>query len=139
MSRTRKLLAALVVAGVAAVGVSAFTDSNQFQASGAKGAGDVAGYGSVTVSGVTAHSISYVTPGDGTEISDVNVVLVGDTTNDNISIAFNNNNIALCSDNNTAVYDGSAFTPYDCDVSGQHQTTAGVTSFHLVATNRVNP
>ena len=133
------MLAALVVAGVAAVGVSAFTNSNTFEATGTKGAGDVAGYGSVTVSGVHAHSVSYVTPGVGDEISDVNLVLVGDTTNDDISIAFNGNNVASCGDPGT--YDSAVThnTSYDCDVSALNQTTAGVTSFHIVATNQVNP
>ena len=139
MSRTRKLLAALVVAGVAAVGVSAFTDSNQFQASGAQGAGDIAGYGSVTVAGVTARSVSYTTNATGDKITDVNLILVGDTTNDDISVAFNGNPVALCSDNDTATYDGSAYTPYDCDVALLSQDTDAVTSFHLVATNRTNP
>jgi hypothetical protein len=134
MSRTRKLLAAVVVAGVAAAGISAFTDSNQFQASGAKGAGDVAGYGSVTVSGVTAHSISYQTPGVGDTITKVDISLVGDTTNDDISIAFNNNNVALCSDD-PGVF-AAGFTTYSCDAN---QLVAAVTSFHLVATNKVNP
>jgi hypothetical protein len=134
MSRTRKLLAALVVAGVAAVGVSAFTDSNQFQAPGAKGAGDVAGYGSVTVAGVTAESISYLTPGVGDTITKVNLSLVGDTTNDDVSIAFNADNVALCSDD-PGVF-AAGFTTYSCDAN---QAVAAVTSFHIVATNKVNP
>jgi hypothetical protein len=134
MSRTRKLLAALVVAGLAAVGISAFTDSNQFQASGAKGAGDVAGYGSVTVSGVTAHSVSYTTPGVGDTITEVNLSLVGDTTNDDISIAFNGDDVALCSDD--PGHFAAGFTTYVCDVN---QDVTLATSFHIVATNKVNP
>jgi hypothetical protein len=131
------LLAALAIAAVAAAGVSAFTANNAFQSTGSKGAGDVAGYGSVTVSGVTAHSVSYLTPGVGDKITRVDLDLVGDTTNDNISIAFNGNNVALCSDPGT--YTTGPDTTYQCDVSGQNQTTAGVTSFHIVATNQVNP
>src|SRR6266567_8901127 len=123
MSRTRKLLAALVVAGLAAVGVSAFTDSNLFQSAGSKGAGDVAGYGSVTVAGVTAHSISYLTPGVGDTITKVNLSLDGDTTNDDISIAFNNDNVALCSDD-PGVF-AAGVTTYSCDAN---QAVAAVTS-----------
>jgi len=128
------LLAALVVAGLAVAGISAFTDNNTFEATGTKGAGDVAGYGSVTVSGVHAHSISYQTPGVGDTITKVDLSLVGDTTNDDISLAFNGDNVVLCSDD-PGVF-AAGFTTYSCDVN---QTVATALSFHIVATNKVNP
>jgi hypothetical protein len=134
MSRTRKLLAALAVAAVAAVGVSAFTASNAFQPGGSKGAGDVAGYGSVTVAGVTAHSISYTTPGVGDTITEVNLSLVGDTTNDDISLAFNGDDVVLCSDD--PGHFAAGFTTYDCNVN---QDVTLATALHIVATNKVNP
>jgi hypothetical protein len=130
MSRTRKLLAALVVAGLAVAGISAFTDSNTIDA----GAGDVAGYSSTTVTGVHAHSITYTTNGTGDTITDVNLALVGDTTHSDVKIGFNGGAVTLCSDD-PGTYDGSTYTNYDC-VSW---TTATVTSFNLVATNKVNP
>jgi hypothetical protein len=134
MSRTRKLLAALAIAAVAAAGVSAFTAANSFQSAGSKGAGDVAGYGSVSVSGVTAHSISYETPGVGDTITKVDLSLVGDTTNDDISIAFNTDNVALCSDD--PGHFAAGVTTYSCAVN---QDVTLVDSFHIVATNKVNP
>src|SRR5690242_3553438 len=97
MSRTRKLLAALVVAGVAAVGVSAFTDNNTFDQQGPHNAGQVAGYGTESVSGVVAHSVVYVTNATGTKIDYVDLKLAGDTSNDDISLAFNGNSLTACS------------------------------------------
>jgi hypothetical protein len=131
MSRTRKLLAALVVAGVAAAGVSAFTDSNTID----PGAGDVAGFSSTTVTGVHAHSITYTTNATGDTITDVNLVLVGDTTHSTIQLGHDGAAVATCSDD-PGTYDTTTYTNYDCVVSW---STAAVTSLEIVATNKVNP
>jgi hypothetical protein len=143
MSRTRKLLAALVVAGVAAVGVSAFTNSNSFDVQGPHNAGQVAGYGTESVSGVVAHSVKYVTPGDGTNITEVDLVLATDTTHDDISYAFNGGALQPCihgvETESGGTYDGgSNTTSYTCTLAAP-QDTAAVTDFALVGTNKVNP
>jgi len=141
MSRTRKLLAALVVAGVAAVGVSAFTNSNSFDVQGPHNAGQVAGYGTESVSGVVAHSVQYVTDGDGTHIVSINLVLATDTTNDDISFAFNGGALQPCI-HGVETESGGTFasgeTTYDCTLAVP-QLTSAVTDFALVATNKVNP
>jgi hypothetical protein len=145
MSRTRKLLAALVVAGVAAVGVSAFTNSNSFDVQGPHNAGQVAGYGTESVSGVVAHSVKYVTPGDGTNITEVDLVLAGDTTRDDISYAFNGGSLQPCihaaETESGGTYDpppGTDTTSYTCTLASPQDTSA-VTDFALVGTNKVNP
>ena len=142
MSKTRKLLAALVVAGVAAVGVSAFTNANSFDQQGPHKAGQVAGYGTESVSGVVAHSIKYVTPGDGSNITEVDLVLAGDTTNDDISYAFNGGAVQPCihtpETESHGTYDGTTYTSYTCTLATP-QLTNDVTDFSLVATNKVNP
>jgi hypothetical protein len=145
MSRTRKLLAALVVAGVAAVGVSAFTNSNSFDVQGPHNAGQVAGYGTESVSGVVAHSVKYVTPGTGVNITEVDLVLAGDTTHDDISYAFNGGALQPCIHNpeteSGGTYDplpGTDTTSYTCTLAIA-QPTAAVTDFALVGTNKVNP
>ena len=145
MSKTRKLLAALVVAGVAAVGVSAFTNANSFDQQGPHKAGQVAGYGTESVSGVVAHSIKYVTPGDGTNITEVDLVLAGDTTNDDVSYAFNGGPLQACihgaETESGGTYDpppGTDTTSYTCTLAASIATDS-VTDFALVATNKVNP
>jgi hypothetical protein len=145
MSRTRKLLAALVVAGVAAVGVSAFTNSNSFDVQGPHNAGQVAGYGTESVSGVVAHSVKYVTPGDGTDITEVDLVLASDTTNDDISIAFDGAALQPCLNGlgeteSHGTYTGAVTdtTTYSC-VLAAPVVTANVHDFALVGTNKVNP
>jgi hypothetical protein len=138
------LLAALVVAGVAAVGVTAFTNSNSFDAQGPHNAGQVAGYGTESVSGVVAHSVKYVTPGDGTNITEVDLVLAGDTTNDDISYAFNGGALQPCihgletESGGTYAAAPADTTSYTCTLAVAQDTSA-VTDFALVGTNKVNP
>jgi hypothetical protein len=143
MSRTRKLLAALVVAGVAAVGVSAFTNSNSFDVQGPHNAGQVAGFGTESVSGVVAHSVKYETPGDGTQITAVDLVLATDTTNDDISFSFNSGAIEPCLNGSGeteshGTYDNVSTTSYHCVLATPIDTDT-VTDFAIVATNKVNP
>jgi len=125
------LLAALAVAGLAVAGISAFTNSNTIDS----GAADVAGYSTTSVSGVHAHSITYTTNATGDTITDVNLVLVGDTTHDDVKLGYNHNAVSLCSDDPGTYDNVNDVTTYDCVVSW---TTSTVTSFELVATNKVN-
>jgi len=137
------LLGALVIAGVATAGISAFTNSNTFDTQGPHNAGQVAGYGTESVSGVVAHSVTYVTDGPGVNITDVDLVLATDTTHDDISLAFNGGTLQPCihaaeTESGGTYNAGSNTTAYNCHLAAPQDTTA-VTDFALVGTNKVNP
>jgi hypothetical protein len=117
----RKLLGAAALAGVIAAGGSAFTAGNSLPAADA-----VKGYGSQTISGVTASSVVYNTNTAGDTITSIDLVLTGDTTGKTIQVAFNDAAPATCS--GTGVFTTS--TAYNCTVS---QSVGTATKFALVA------
>jgi hypothetical protein len=124
MSKTRKLLGGAVLVAVAAAGGSAFTASNSLPAPTV-----TKGYGSQTISGVSAQSIDYNTNVAKDTITSIGLVLTGDTTGKTIQLAFDDAAPATCSEPGT--FDGGADrTTYLCDVS-QSVTTA--TMFALIA------
>jgi hypothetical protein len=124
MSRTRKLLGAAALTAVVAAGGSAFTAGNSLPAA------DVTkGYGSQTISGVTAESVAYQTNLAKDTITSVGLVLAGDTTAKTIQLAFDDAAPATCSDAGT--YDAeNHHTTYGCTVS---QSVAAATKFALIA------
>jgi hypothetical protein len=124
MRGTTKLIGAVAVAGLVATAGSAFTDSNSLPA-----ASVTKGYGSQTITGVTATSVTYNTDTPGSTITSVGLVLTGDTTAKVIQIAFNDAAPATCSDAGTFT---AGSTSYTCVVTpGQDVATA--TKFALVA------
>lgn len=116
----RSLLAAVAVAGVVAGG-AAFTNSNTLPATTV-----TKGYGSQTITGVTATSVTYNTNTAGDTITSVGLVLTGDTTTKTIQIAFNDAAPATCS--GTGAF--TTNTTYTCTVS---QAVGTATKFALVA------
>lgn len=121
--RVRKgYLGAAVAAVVLAAGATAFTASNSLPA-----ASVTKGYGSQTITGVTATSVTYNTNVSGDTITSVGLVLTGDTTSKVIKIAFNDAAPATCSD--AGVFD-TDHTDYSCTVN---QSTAGANKFALIA------
>jgi hypothetical protein len=118
----QKVLGAVALVGLVAAGGKAFTDSNTLPSASA-----TVGYGSQTISGVTATAISYNTNTAGDTITSMGLVLTGDTTSKTIQIAFNDAAPATCSDAGT--YE-SPSTTYSCTVS---QTVSAATKFALVA------
>jgi hypothetical protein len=125
MKKLGKALGAFAVAGAVAAGGAAFTNSNT------QPADSVAGYGTTTVSGVTATSIVYGLNAVGDTIDTVNLVLTGDTTVLDISYAFNAANSVVCDDPGT--YNGVGDeTTYACTAN---QSVTAATNFHLIATN----
>lgn len=123
MSRTRKLLGAGALAAVVAAGGTAFTAGNNMPA------GITKGYGTQSISGVTAESITYNTTSTKDTITSVDLVLTGDTTAKTIQIAFNSDTPATCSGSGTfdSVDDN---TSYSCAVS---QSVSTATQFALIA------
>ena len=116
-----KILGSLALAGVVAASGSAFTNSNAMPAT------DVSkGYGSQTISGVSATSIAYNTNTAGDTITSVGLVLTGDTTTKVIQIAFNDALPVTCTGTGAFVTD----TTYSCTVS---QSVGDATKFALVA------
>jgi hypothetical protein len=121
---TRKLLGAAALVGVVSAAGSAFTASNSLPAASVD-----RGYGSQTITGVTAEAVTYNmnTPED--TIVSVGLVLTGDTTAKTIQIAFNDAAPATCS--GSGVYAaGTDDTTYTCVVN---QAVMGTTKFALIA------
>jgi hypothetical protein len=122
MRKNFKLLGAVAVAGLVATTGSAFTAS-----SGLPAASVTKGYGSQTITGVTATSVTYNTNTAGDTISSVGLVLTGDTTARTIQIAFNDAAPATCSAAGTFA---TPSTTYSCTVS---QAVGTAIKFALVA------
>lgn len=122
MIKIRTLIGAAAIAGAVAAGGSAFTASNSLPSD------DVTrGYGSQTISGVTAEEVTYNTDATKETITSVGLVLTGDTTSKTIQIAFNDANPETCSDVGTF---GTDSTTYSCTVT---QPVADATKFALIA------
>lgn len=128
MKKLGKALGAIAIAGAVVAGGSAFTDSNTITA----GQGEVAGYSTTTVSGVTATAITYTLDGPGANITAVNLTLTGDTTTNDVAYAFNADDLSTCG---LGTYDGSTETTYTCAVSPVVGVTT-VTSLHISAVNK---
>ena len=123
MKKLGKALGAVAIAGAIAAGGSAFTASNTLPA------GSVTqGYGSQTITGVTAQTVTYVLDAAKENILGVDLTLTGDTTSKTIQIAFSGAAPATCSDNGTFDTD---HTDYSC--TGLSQAVASATKFALVA------
>ena len=112
-------LSTAVVAGVLLQCGTALTASSNAPAR-------AAGFGTGTISGVTAKSISYGT--DGVNIDTVHLVLEGDTTGTRIEIAFNGDSPTPCNDR--GLYNGASATTYRCEIV---QSLAAAAEFALVA------
>ena len=122
MNKSKRFLGAVALAGVLAAGGSAFTAGNTLPA-----ASVTKGYGSQTISGVTASSVTYNTNTAGDTITSMGLVLGGDTTGKVIQIAFNDAAPATCSGAGTFA---TTSTTYSCTVN---QAVGTATEFALVA------
>lgn len=121
----RKILGSFALVGVVAASGSAFTASNTMAADAVKG------YGSQSISGVAATSVTYNTDATGATIETVGLVLTGDTTAKTIQIAFNDAAPATCSGDATAAYLDPS-TTYSCTITGG-LAVGDATKFALVA------
>ena len=122
----RALLGAGAVAGILAMTGSAFTASNTMPA-----ASVTKGYGSQTITGVTAESVTYNLNAPKDTVDSVSLVLTGDTTARTIEIAFNDAAPAACS--GTGAFNATTDdTSYSCTISGG-QSVSTATKFAVVA------
>jgi hypothetical protein len=124
MKKLGKAIGALAIAGAIAAGGSAFTAANTLPRTTS-----VHGYGQETITGVTATTVTYVLNAAKDTVTEVDLVLSGDTTGDTIKIGFNGAAPAACSGagDNTAV----TSTSYAC--TGLTQAVGTWTSFELIA------
>ena len=124
MRKTSRIFGALALAGVAAAGGAAFTNSNTQAAS------QVVGYGSTTISGATVNSMVYNLNAAGDNVDSLTLVLSGDTTSSAVSIGFNGGATTSCGTGTFA----AAATTYTCDDGGSNFTlaTTGLTSTAVV-------
>jgi hypothetical protein len=124
MRKTTRIFGALMIAGIAAAGGAAFTNSNT------QAATQVVGYGSTTISGATVSSMVYNLNAAGDNVDSMTLVLGGDTTGSAVSIGFNGNATTSCG---TGAF-AAAATTYTCDNGGSNftQPTDGLTSTAVI-------
>jgi hypothetical protein len=124
MRKTTRIFGALMIAGIAAAGGAAFTNSNT------QAATQVVGYGSTTISGATVSSMVYNLNAAGDNVNTMTLVLAGDTTGSAVSIGFNGNATTSCG---TGAF-AAAATTYTCDNGGSNftQPTDGLTSTAVI-------
>jgi hypothetical protein len=108
MKKLGKALGAVAIAGAIAAGGSAFTASNSLPGP------TTIGYGTQTITGVTATSITYNLNATKDKIDSVDLVLVGDTTLKSIELAWGTGTPVLC--DGTPVFTTS--TAYSCSADG---------------------
>ncbi|MEA3077681.1 MAG: hypothetical protein QOF60_2589 [Actinomycetota bacterium] len=123
-TRNRAIAGAAFIAGLAGLAGSAFTASNTLPA-----ASVVRGYGSQTITGVTAEQVNYGLNAPKDKVTSVGLVLTGDTTGQTIQIAFNDANPATCSGSGTYA-SGTDDTTYSCTVD---EFVANTDKFALIA------
>lgn len=117
---TRSGLLLLSAATLVAGGGVAYTAANTVPSS-------VAGYGSSTVSGATANSISYTLSTDSTQITGASVVFAGDLTGSRVTAGFGTGTSASCT---LATYNATAATT-TATCSGFTQSTSTATTFNV--------
>ena len=110
MKKLGKALGAVAIAGAIAAGGSAFTASNSLPGP------TTIGYGTQTITGVTAASITYNLNATKDKIVSVDLALVGDTSLKNIELAWGTGLPAQC--DGTADFTGGVNTLYTCSADG---------------------
>lgn len=128
MRRNKKVI-------IAAIGVGAlvFASSAAFTAGlSTAGVTNNAGYGTVTATGGTLHTLSYTLNTDNPPlVTGVTVVMVGDTTSSNAYVGFNgpsgSGGTATVECTGATLVDAGADTSYTCDVSSLSQTADLIT------------
>jgi hypothetical protein len=140
MKRNKKrVIAAVAVIGALAAGGAAFTDSIT---GNPVDHGTTAAYGSITVSNATVTDVNYTLNNLGTGITAVNFTFSGNLETDTLRLAFDGDNLGLCSHTGTnpvtngvipsGAYDGSTSTTVTCDVT---EPTTAATSLQVAVTN----
>jgi hypothetical protein len=118
----KRTLGALAAAGVLAVAIgSASTASNTVAAS-------TAGYGTSTISGANATSLTYTLSADGTTITGADLVFTGDLTGKVVKAGFGTADLTTCTVGTYA----SPNTPVTC--AGFTQLTSAASVFNVAVT-----
>jgi hypothetical protein len=119
--KTRTLVGGGLLLGAILAGSTALTNSSTFDRDA------VVGYGTQTISGAVAHTVTYNLNLTRDEIVSVELVLDGDTTDYDVFVGFDSENLAECS--GLGVFADDA-TTYTC-VMPDDQMVASATAFHL--------
>jgi len=118
--RTRTFLGVAAAGGLLLALGSAATASNSFT-----NTNTTVGYGAQSVTGATIHSVVYTPTGDGTQIVDVTLQTVGDTSGNAAYVGFTVGGVAgAVTKCGAGAYDGTAYTTYDCAGLAQDVTAA---------------
>jgi hypothetical protein len=111
MKKLGKAVGAIAIAGAIAASGSAFTGSNTLPADVTRG------YGEQQITGVTANSVTYTLDAAKENITQVVVVLAGNTTSNTIEMSFGSDVPAPCLDTVGGVTNPGVFatnTTYTC-------------------------
>lgn len=128
MRKLGKAFAALAVAGAIAAGGSAFTASQTVVSS-------YAGIGTQTISGANVVNVHYDLNGPKTSVTGVSLVFAGDTTDQEVFLALDGTNPALCVNGAGTEVAGTfaaGETSYTCTVS---VTTSAATNLVVVVSD----
>ncbi|HZJ05765.1 MAG TPA: hypothetical protein VFD59_09875 [Nocardioidaceae bacterium] len=126
MRNPTKFLGALAVAGIVAVGGTAFTASNTGMP-----ATDTLGYGATTVSGATVNSLTYNYNTAQSSIDSVTLVLDDDTTLAAVTLGFNDAAPVTCG-TGTYVPVTTTETTYTCAGANFPQSVSTLTKTAVV-------
>jgi hypothetical protein len=118
-NKPRSILAGLVVIGALAAGGAAFTASNTIPDT-------VMGFGTSTITGATATSLTYTRTADGSAITAATLVFTGDISANTVQAGFNTNALDTCAAGTVAAGD----TTVVCTLTTP-EPTAGATTFNV--------
>lgn len=121
MNRTTKLVLAAGAAVAVASAQGALTAGNTIASS-------TAGYGTSTISGATATSVTYGLSADGTQINSATVVLSGDMTGRTVKAGFGTDALTACT---LAAYVTGTPGSTTATCSGYSAVTASSTAFNV--------
>jgi hypothetical protein len=119
--KPRSILAALVVIGALVAGGAAFTASNTIP-------NTVMGFGTSTITGATATSLTYTRTADGSSITAATLVFSGDIHSNTVEAGFNANALDTCAAGSYAAVPDE--TTVVCTLSSA-EPTAGATTFNV--------
>lgn len=128
ISNKTRLVGAVAVAGMAAAGGSAFTNSNTFASGSTK---PLTGYATTTVSGGTINSLAYNLDAAGANVTSVALVLANNTTTSAVSLNFNGGTSFSCGTGTASGTTAPITTSYTC-TPATAQSTSGLTSTGVV-------
>ena len=124
MRTSRKIASVVAIAGLVALGGSAFTETNSQAVS------QEVGYGTTTITGATVNSMVYNLNAGKDHIDSLTLVLATDTTLSSVFLAYNAGTAYTCG---VGVF--TTVTTYTCDNNATAFVTESLTATHIIVTS----